>query len=180
MKNINNFQLGAPKTREQIKLQNSHNVQFLYSEDGTEWYACQQEFAQDTIKFAYDEKGVIRSIANNKDVSTLWPVGLSVAEVADTTANRRADAMGGWVFDGENIVKRVYTEEELKARAETEKAKRLAFVNKKTQAWQAQLMLGMIDEEDKLSLIAWMKYVKQVQAIDISAGSDIVWPEQPD
>nr|WP_315854779.1 tail fiber assembly protein [Serratia marcescens] len=106
-------------------------------------------------------------------------MGLSVAEVADTTANRRADVMGGWVFDGENIVKRVYTEEELKAQAETEKAKRLAFANKKTQAWQSQLMLGMIGEEDKQSLIAWMEYVKQVQAIDTSAAPDIAWPEQP-
>ncbi|EPY9772625.1 hypothetical protein ACXH7K_005751, partial [Klebsiella variicola] len=30
------------------------------------------------ITIAHDDKGIIRSIAFNKDVSTLWPVGLSV------------------------------------------------------------------------------------------------------
>ncbi|EGL4512258.1 DUF4376 domain-containing protein [Salmonella enterica] len=75
---------------------------YLKSEDGQDWYECQKHFADDTLKFTYDDNGVITCIT--RDVSGLWPVGLSVAEVPDTTANRRADISGRWGFDGEKIV----------------------------------------------------------------------------
>lgn len=100
--NIKNFTQGAPKTPEQLELANKHRVLFLFSEDGQEWYESQKQFAPDTIKFTYDSDGVIRSIS--RDVSALWPVDKSVAEVPDTTANRRADISGRWGFDGENII----------------------------------------------------------------------------
>ncbi|HFW3143058.1 TPA: DUF4376 domain-containing protein [Salmonella enterica subsp. enterica serovar Dublin] len=102
MLNIKNFTPGNPKTPEQLELANKHRVLFLFSEDGQEWYESQKQFAPDTIKFTYDSDGVIRSIS--RDVSMLWPVNASVAEVADTTANRRADISGRWGFDGENVV----------------------------------------------------------------------------
>lgn len=179
MKIFKNFALGEPKTVEHMKLRNKHNAMFLYDENGNEWYGCQKEFSPDTIKIAYDSNGVIRSIAANNDVSTLWPLGFSVAEVPNTTANRRADISGGWVFDGESIVKRVYTPDELQAQAELQKARLMADANKKTQAWQTQLMLGMISDEDKKSLIAWMEYVQKVQAVDVSLAPNITWPDQP-
>ncbi|EDI8720429.1 phage tail protein [Salmonella enterica] len=102
MINIKNFTPGAPKTPEQLELANKHRVLFLFSEDGQEWYESQKQFAADTIKFSYDSDGIIRSIS--RDVSALWPVNMSVAEVADTTANRRADISGRWGFDGENVI----------------------------------------------------------------------------
>lgn len=102
MMNIKNFTPGNPKTPEQLELANKHRVLFLFSEDGQEWYESQKQFAPDTIKFTYDSDGVIRSIS--RDVSMLWPVDASVAEVADTTANRRADISGRWGFDGENVI----------------------------------------------------------------------------
>ncbi|EJC0849700.1 DUF4376 domain-containing protein [Salmonella enterica] len=102
MVNIKNFTPGDPKTPEQLELANKHRVLFIFSEDGQEWYESQKQFAADTIKFSYDSDGVIRSIS--RDVSALWPVGLSVAEVADTTANRRADISGRWGFDGTNVI----------------------------------------------------------------------------
>ncbi|EBY3036443.1 DUF4376 domain-containing protein [Salmonella enterica] len=101
MVNIRNFTPGVPKTPEQLELANKHRVLFLFSEDDQEWYESQKQFAADTIKFTYDADGVIRSIS--RDVSALWPVNMSVAEVADTTANRRADISGRWGFDGENV-----------------------------------------------------------------------------
>ncbi|EAV3896232.1 phage tail protein [Salmonella enterica] len=102
MQNIKNFTRGNPKTPEQLALANRHRVMFLFSEDGQEWYECQKQFAPDTIKVAYDADGVIRSLS--LDVSALWPDGLSVAEVPDTTSNRRADISGRWGFDGTTIV----------------------------------------------------------------------------
>lgn len=102
MVNIKHFTPGDPKTPEQLELANKHRVLFIFSEDGQEWYEAQKQFAADTIKFSYDSDGVIRSIS--RDVSALWPVGLSVAEVADTTANRRADISGRWGFDGTDVI----------------------------------------------------------------------------
>ncbi|EJG3701602.1 DUF4376 domain-containing protein [Salmonella enterica] len=102
MQNIKNFTRGNPKTAEQLAQANRHRVMFLFSEDGQEWYECQKQFAPDTIKLAYDADGIIRSLS--RDVSALWPDGLSVAEVPDTTANRRADISGRWGFDGTTIV----------------------------------------------------------------------------
>ncbi|EKB5400935.1 DUF4376 domain-containing protein [Salmonella enterica] len=102
MVNIKNFTPGDPKTPEQLELANKHRVLFIFSEDGQEWYEAQKQFAPSTIKFSYDSDGVIRSIS--RDVSALWPVGLSVAEVADTTANRRADISGRWGFDGTDVI----------------------------------------------------------------------------
>ncbi|HGK5379320.1 TPA: DUF4376 domain-containing protein [Salmonella enterica subsp. enterica serovar Birkenhead] len=102
MQNIKNFTLDNPKTAKQLAQANRHRVMFLFSEGGQEWYECQKQFAPDTIKLAYDADGIIRSLS--LDVSALWPDGLSVAEVPDTTANRRADISGRWGFDGTDII----------------------------------------------------------------------------
>ncbi|EGE9657594.1 DUF4376 domain-containing protein [Salmonella enterica] len=74
---------------------------YLKSEDGQDWYECQKRFAEDTLKFTYDDNGVITCIT--RDVSGLWPYNRSVAEVPDTEENRRADISGRWHFDGANI-----------------------------------------------------------------------------
>lgn len=46
--------------------------------------------------------------------------------------------------------------------------------------WQTELQLGIISDEDKASLIAWMQYIKIVQAVDTSNAPDITWPTQPE
>ncbi|HCS5798136.1 TPA: tail fiber assembly protein [Escherichia coli] len=45
--------------------------------------------------------------------------------------------------------------------------------------WQTELQLGIISDEDKASLIAWMQYIKAVQAVDTSKAPDITWPVPP-
>ncbi|EKB5296944.1 DUF4376 domain-containing protein [Salmonella enterica] len=117
MVNIKNFTPGDPKTPEQLELANKHKVLFLFSEDGQEWYEAQKQFSAGTIKFSYDSDGVIRSIS--RDVSALWPVNMSVAEVTDTTANRRADISGRWGFDGTDVID-LLTPEKARARKRRE------------------------------------------------------------
>jgi len=55
----------------------------------------------------------------------------------------------------------------------------LAEANTNTQPWQTQLLLGIISEEDKISLTNWMMYYKKVQEIDTSVAPNISWPEKP-
>ncbi|MCJ7926316.1 MAG: tail fiber assembly protein [Pantoea vagans] len=49
-----------------------------------------------------------------------------------------------------------------------------------TQAWQTQLLLGIITDADKALLTSWMKYIQAVQAADITNAPDISWPEKPE
>ncbi len=61
-------------------------------------------FFENTIKIIYDSDNIVVSISN--DVSTLWPMGLSVAEI-DTLPDD-VDIDGNWIFDGENLLLNVY------------------------------------------------------------------------
>jgi len=62
--------------------------------------------------------------------------------------------------------------------AEREKIARISEANNTTQAWQTQLRLNMITDEDKASLTEWMKYVQILQAIETDK-INIIWPEKP-
>jgi len=97
---------------------------------------------------------------------------------ADTTPLKPATAWDKW--DGE---KWVTDPAEEKAAAIKEAIERKALLiteaNSTTQAWQTQLRLDMITDADKASLMAWMKYVQDVQAVNIHEAPDITWPQKP-
>ncbi len=95
MIHIRNFTYYMPETPDVA------GAMYLKSEDGQDWYACQSQFAEDSLKVVYDSRGVITGYG--KDVTLLWPVNQSVAEVADTPESRKIDLSGRWGFDGEKI-----------------------------------------------------------------------------
>ncbi|ALV94332.1 tail assembly protein [Pantoea rodasii] len=64
--------------------------------------------------------------------------------------------------------------------ADAEKARLIAVANSTTQAWQTQLMLGIITDADKAALTEWMTYIQALQALDTSSAPDITWPAAPD
>lgn len=45
--------------------------------------------------------------------------------------------------------------------------------------WQTGLQLGIISDDDKASLITWMKYIQALNAVDTSTAPDIEWPVKP-
>ncbi|EOD1513294.1 tail fiber assembly protein, partial [Escherichia coli] len=96
------------------------DVIWLFSEDGRNWYEEVSNFQKDTIKMAYDENNII--VAITRDASTLNPAGLSVVEVADITANRRADDSGQWMYLDGQVRKREYSSEEVNRQTEQRKA----------------------------------------------------------
>ncbi|EAA2185562.1 UNVERIFIED_CONTAM: tail fiber assembly protein [Escherichia coli] len=177
MQHLKNIRSGNPKTVKQYELTRQFGVVWLYSEDGKNWYEEQKNFQDDTIKIAYTSDGVI--VAINKDVSTINPEGLSVVEVADITANRRADISGKWMFKDGVVIKRTYTEEEQRQQAENEKQSLLQLVRDKTQLWDSQLRLGIISDENKQKLTAWMLYAQKVESTDTSI-LPVTFPEQPE
>ena len=105
MQHLKNITAGNPKTVEQYQLTKDFDVVWFFSEDGKNWYEEQKYFADDTLKIAYDKDNIIRYV--EKDVTAIRPDGLSVVEVADITANRRADISGGWMFKDGKVIKRI-------------------------------------------------------------------------
>lgn len=111
MQDIKNFKLIEPS----VELLEAHSTEsgnvplFLISDDGQDWYACQKNFADDTIKIMYDQDGVIHAAitepiperGNTFDVSAFWPVGLSVAEVSELPEGFNVDCT--WIYDNGTI-----------------------------------------------------------------------------
>ncbi|ENC1275547.1 tail fiber assembly protein [Escherichia coli] len=64
--------------------------------------------------------------------------------------------------------------------AEQQKAALLLEAQATISLWQTELQLGIISDEDKASLIAWMNYIKAVQAVDSSKAPDNTWPTPPE
>ncbi|HFD2502440.1 TPA: tail fiber assembly protein [Escherichia coli] len=177
MQHLKNIVAGNPKTVEQYQLTKNFNVIWLWSEDGKNWYEEVKNFQEDTIKLAYTVEGII--VAMDKDVSAINPEGLSVVELPDITANRRADISGKWMFKDGVVVKRTYTEEEQRQQAENEKQSLLQLVRDKTQLWDSQLRLGIISDENKQKLTEWMLYAQKVESTDTSC-LPVTFPEQPE
>ncbi|EDQ0591974.1 tail fiber assembly protein, partial [Salmonella enterica subsp. diarizonae] len=136
----------------------------MKSEDGQDWYECQKLFAGDTLKFTYDNNGVITCIT--RDVSGLWPYNLSVAELPDTDENRLADISGGWQFKDGKVVQRVYSPEELRKKAEAEKVRRLAEAESAIAPLARAVKLGIATDEEQKRLEAWELYSVLVNRVD--------------
>lgn len=97
---------------------------------------------------------------------------------ADTTPLAPATAWDQW--DGEKWV----TDADAQQAADVKSAARqksalISEANGVTQAWQTQLLLGIITDEDKSILIRWMKYIQRLQATDITNAPMVNWPEKP-
>ncbi|EAP9189580.1 tail fiber assembly protein [Escherichia coli] len=157
-------------------------VVFLRDENGNDWYECQKFFHENTIKIVYDSDNIVVSISN--DVSTLWPVGASVAEIE--TLPDGADIDGNWIFDGENVVERVRTADELKTMAESRRTERLNSARQQLVISQTKLLRGRILSEDEQSALdAWLDYIDAVNALDFNTITDkasfnaIAWPTEP-
>lgn len=66
------------------------------------------------------------------------------------------------------------------AAEEQNKSVLLAEAQNTISLWQTELQLGLIGEDDKTSLIAWMKYIQALNAVDVSTAPDIEWPVKPE
>lgn len=162
---------------------NGLSVSFATDENGADWYESQKKFQADTLKIIFNNKGVIVSMSH--DVSALWPVGNSVAEVALEDVPAGLSINGEWVFDGEKILPRTATMDEWQSKAESMRQSLLKEASDITTDWRTELQLGILSDEDKATLIEWMGYIKSVKILDLSLVEDeatldkVAWPEKP-
>lgn len=177
MLDMKGFKPYLPRDDAAITLREQFNVTFFISEDGRDWYQNQGAFADDTLKVAYDDRGIIRSIS--QDVSKIHPGGLSVAEVANTDKNRQADISGGWVYKKGKISRLALTAEQIVGQALDEKKQRLKDVEAEIAPLERAVRLDMATREDAELLSALERYSVLVNQIDVSAAPDIEWPVKP-
>ena len=175
MMHLKNIKAGNPKTPEQYQLTKKAGVVWLYTEDGKNWYEEQKNFQPDTIKIAYDKNNVIVTVS--KDVSTINPEGLSVVEVSDITANRRADNNGNWMFLDGKVVKREYTKQELQQQAELQKSALLSEAESVIQPLERAVRLNMATNEEHARLESWERYSVLVSRVDTANPE---WPQKPE
>lgn len=71
------------------------------------------------------------------------------------------------------------TKEQLIALAETEKLRLIAEVHTETEMLRAKLALGRIKDNEKARLNAWLDYLDELEAVDVSTAPIIIWPVKP-
>ncbi|EMB2349900.1 tail fiber assembly protein [Serratia marcescens] len=183
MNNMKNFTLAAPETVEQRQLAASHGVLFLKSDAGEDWYECQKSFRPETVKLMYDKDGIIRSITakpnaeGHYDVSGFFPENMSVAEVENLPEG--ADINGRWIFDGENIIPRSYSTQELRQQAANKKQELIKQSSLQIETLNDATDLGMASEEELRLLTRWKTYRVLLNRVDPEAAPDIDWPQPP-
>ncbi|EOJ9547796.1 TPA: tail fiber assembly protein [Escherichia coli] len=178
MLHLKNITAGNPKTAEQYQMTKRHSIVWLFSEDGKNWYEEQKNFASDTIKVAYNERG--RVVWVGKDVTGIEPTNVSIIELPDITTNRRITAPGYWFYRNDEFVF------DYKLKAEDERNALLQQASSMTSEWEKDLLLGLISDEDREKLKAYRIYAKSLQAMDFNIIADktsynaIEWPVSPE
>ena len=146
---------------------------FLLDENGNDWYECQKLFSECTKVIAYDSNNIVVSITD--DASTLWPIGLSVAEVDSLPED--VDINGGWVFRDNSVVKRIYSDTDLQQQAESKKAALLSHAESVIATLERAVKLNMATDEERAKLEAWERYSVLVYRVDTAKPE---WPEEPE
>ncbi|MBC3946680.1 tail fiber assembly protein [Erwinia persicina] len=154
-------------------------VLFFRNEKGEDWYSLLPSLASNNIKIVYDDDGLICSMS--RDPQCLVPSGLSVAVLApsevpelleDELAADGPDLLQRWQVIGKKVTLSP-------AFFQKKRDQMVRAISARTMTWQTQLLLGVISEEDKAALTRCMVYMQALQALDLSAGDDIEWPEVP-
>lgn len=175
MQLIKNLMISDEMTEfRQSALENHRGLLFLTSEDGRDWYESQAEFSPDTVKIAFNSQNIILGV--QRDVSMLWPVELSVAELDGGDVPEGINHYGEWQFVDGKIIPRVYTDEERKARTARQRNALIAGVTPDAIVLQDLLDTGEITEAQNARLTAFKNYRIQLWQVDLL---DPVWPPIP-
>lgn len=140
-----------------------------------EGFAVCRAASLDGWEYVADHRGeTVYDTETGQPVKITVPGGyaVGVTTIAPSTSYDRWNG-SEWVTD-EDAQKSGQVEE-----AEQKKSALLNKAQSTISLWQTELQLGIISDDDKASLIAWMKYIQSMNAIDTSAAPDIEWPERP-
>jgi Caudovirales tail fibre assembly protein. len=151
-------------------------IQYFRSEDGQDFYDSLDKFTKKYKLCTDPETGVIYSMA--EDVSRLYPAGFTIVEVDELPEGFCIEAR--WYYrDGKVLPVPVdYQQQAEKARQHL-LSKAESIITDLT----ADLLLGIISDEDREKLKAWRIYAKALRDMDFTgicnetSFRSIVWPE---
>lgn len=126
-------------------------------------------------KYALVKKGFVENVVEWDGKGDLFPEFVCVNVDAITTGP-------GWSYDGKKFTPPPELDKTLEqwvVEANQHRNALLAQADDVTVYWRAELALGIITDEDKASLILWLTYIKQLQAVDTSTAPEINWPTPP-
>jgi hypothetical protein len=185
MQHIKNFRIvDAPVHRLPLQSEIDIGVIFLASEDGQDWYECQALFSDNTVKVMYDAGGIICALVNKPvpqrgdvyAVSMLWPVDMSVVEMAIDDCPAECQADGAWRYTDGRIEK---IPTDYVAAAESKKAKLMAKANSAITPLQDAVDIGEETNDEVVLLLAWKKYRVQLMRVNTKNAPGIEWPPVP-
>lgn len=160
------------------KIKEAANILYLKDADGNDWYESQEKFNPARLKIAYTDDGVIRSA--DYDVSALWPVNMSVAELDPAVLPKGLKADGIWKFDGNAVYQdsdvpgnKIY-ERNIRLRD-----KYLTSASLIVFTIQCSAAAGNPRDGDNEQLLQLQQYVDTLRDVDLSQVSP-AWPTPPD
>ncbi|EOV9701334.1 tail fiber assembly protein [Cronobacter dublinensis] len=172
-----NFKINNELNKEQQQISDAIKAIFLSDENGLDWYEAQKSFSPDTIKVQFDEGGIITAF--DRDVSKLWPINQSVAEISASAAPSGLSVRGSWVWCDGKITPRKYNQDELIKQADNQKNALLASAAAKMAPLQDAVDIGEATPDEVTMLRAWKGYRVALNRLDTGTAPDIVWPEMP-
>lgn len=188
MQNIKNFRLTEPNEKyiERIGEDGLAYIRFLVSEDGQDWYECQNLFSDDTVKIMYDSKNIIRAVidrpvperGNIYAVSMFFPENMSVAEI-EGQLPEGFSLNEEWQFDGNEIILRKCPIDELARHALNKKKKLLSEATEIIAPLQDAVDLEIANEDERSHLLAMKKYRVLLNRVDVNLAPNIRWPNKP-
>lgn len=164
---------------ERFRLAGTENIQGysianLISEDNKDWYDSQALFDKDKLKIEFDENGIITRFSY--DVSMLWPIGKSVADISKKLVPDGLSDNGEWMFEGGNIIPvpidYVY-------QAEQKKQSLMSTATTSIAPLEDAYGLGIATNEEAELLVEWKKYRVLLNRVDTNKAPNIQWPERP-
>lgn len=178
---LTNFIQYIPTDPADRELMDNSGVLFLKSAENADWYKSQKLFKDDLLKIVFDSKtGTI--LATALDVTTLWPIGYSVADV-DYDLEATPESLRDKVFQIRTgtIVDRTYSKAELRQQAEAKISKLRAKANVLITPLQYAKELDMISPEEEVYLRNLQRYVVLLSRVPSQEGypTTIDWPILP-
>jgi len=188
MQHIKNFRRVTPTAKQLKKYSNAEGdiPVFLRSDDGQDWYECQQNFADDTVKLMYDANGVIQTVVdkpvpgrgNTLAVSMLCPEDMSVAEVTALPDGFETDSKS-WKFGDEGIWQDVAV---LTDALHSENSRRYFRLRREAVSeivmLQACAETGRGNPDDEARTQVLRTYLADLRETDLTAAEPD-WPAQP-
>ncbi|MDT7168171.1 MULTISPECIES: tail fiber assembly protein [Enterobacteriaceae] len=144
--------------------------------DAKDGFAVCRAASLDGWEYVADHRGeTVYDTATGQAVHITTPGDYAddVTTIAPSTPYDKWDG-GEWVTD-ENAQKSGQVRE-----AERQKSALLVEAQSAISLWQTELQLGIISDKDKASLIKWVKYIQELNAVKTATAPDIEWPVKPE